>query len=355
MMSAIVSISFNGCGFFKSTGNQALSSLGNAAGQSVSNALSSKSSSNESKAKSANNENDKGKCSSNEIKTDKSVEKGECKGGKRNGVWKYYDNYGYIQQEITFQNGEMTLEKRYSKDETLYNITRYNKGEIVSQREYTKGKLANFNTSEIDSNIKIERKYEIKKLIWQIDSKIYKAKEQAQEIAQKRAESKVKKPTMQEVKKSKSVMDTYRANLKAQVEKELQIELNGKVPSIPNFDTLSDEQIIAFVNNNKLEPQKEQVYNVSITVGSLKLIKEDWNSRITFERYNKRMFDDRTTWETMGYIDDYGESCQGDDLAVKTLRESYNCRTFAIQYKELIDKSAFKDRIYNALPKPKNQ
>ena len=357
VMSALVSIYFNGCGFFKSTGNQALASLGNAAGQSVSNALSSKSSSNESKAKSANDENNKGKCSGNEIKTDKSVEKGECKGGKRNGVWKYYDNYGYIQKEITFQNGEMTLEKVYDKDENLSYMTRYNKGEPEYKRGYTeKGELVSFEHFKTDSKVKFERKYEIKKLIWQIDSKIYKAKEQAQEVAQKRAESKVKKPTMQEVRNSKNAMDTYRANLQAQVEKELQIELNGKVPSIPNFDTLSDEQIIAFVNNNKLTPQQEQVYSASIAVGSLRLIKEDWNSKITFERYNKRMFDDRTTWETMGYIDgDYGERCQGDDLAVKALRESYNCRTFATQYKELIDKSAFKDKIYNALPKPKNQ
>ena len=32
-----------------------------------------------------------------------------------------------------------------------------------------------------------------------------------------------------------------------------------------------------------------------------------------------------------------------------------NCRAFSRQFKELIDKSAFKDKIYNLLPKPKNQ
>lgn len=354
VMSVLVSISFNGCGFFKSTGNQALASLGNAAEQSVSNALSSKSSSSKSQAKSANDEDNKGKCSGNEIKTDKSVEKGECKNGKRNGVWKYYDNYGYIQKEITFQNGEMTIEKKYDKDENLSYTTRYNKGEPEYERSYgKKGELSVFKYAKIDSKVKFERSYEIEKLIWQIEARTREAKEQAQEVAQKRAESKVKKPTMQEVKKSKNAMDTYRANLQAQVEKELQIELNGKVPSIPNFDTLSDEQIIAFVNNHKLEPQKEQVYSVEpITDGSLRLIKEYGSWLLYFERYDKGKYGSRGGWEQMGNLD--GGSCteRYDNFKYKA---NYNCRTFATQYKELIDKSAFKDRIYNALPKPKNQ
>lgn len=34
---------------------------------------------------------------------------------------------------------------------------------------------------------------------------------------------------------------------------------------------------------------------------------------------------------------------------------SGNCRAFSRQFKELIDKSAFKDKIYNLLPKPRNQ
>lgn len=34
---------------------------------------------------------------------------------------------------------------------------------------------------------------------------------------------------------------------------------------------------------------------------------------------------------------------------------SGNCRAFSRQFKELIDKSAFKDTIYNLLPKPRNQ
>lgn len=357
VMSAIVSVSFNGCGFFKSTGNQALASLSNVAGQSVSNALSSKSSSGKSQAKSANDENDKGKCSSNEIKTDKSVEKGECKGGKRNGVWKYYDNYGYIQKEITFQNGEMTIEKVYDKDENLSYMAKYNKdeekGEEYKRRYGKKGELVSFEHFKTDSKVKFERKYEIKKLIQEINDKTLNLKEQAQEIAQKRAESKVKKPTMQEVRNSKNAMDTYRANLQAQVEKELQIELNGKVPSIPNFDAYSDAQLIAYINSNKLEPQQEQVYSVEpITDGSLRLTTEgvSWY----FERYNEFKYGSSGSWEKMGEIYSNRSSCTVSYGNVE-YKERYNCRTFATQYKHLIDKSAFKDTIYNLLPKPKNQ
>lgn len=353
VMSAIVSISFNGCGFFKSTGNQALASLGNAAQKGISslgdtaekgisNALSSES-------KSSSGKNDSSKCSGNEIKTDKSVEKGECKGGKRNGVWKYYDNYGYIQKEITFQNGEAILEKEYDKNENLKHTTKYNKGKIVSQRVYVGGKLSTFTYTNIDFG----RQYKVSSWISKYEDEINKAKQQAQVTAKQRAESKVKKPTMQEVKNSKNAMDTYRANLQAQVEKELQIELS-KIPSVPNFDAYSDAQLIAYINSNKLEPTMELVYDKSVTNSNLRLRKEGGD--MFFEKYNKanenRLGGGITTWETMGslpYMQSCEESYNNNDKA------NYNCRTFATQYKKLIDKSAFKDRIYNKLPKPKKQ
>ncbi len=145
-MSAIVSISFNGCGFFKSTGNEALASLGNAAEQSVSNALSSTLS--DDKAKNTSNTKAKElqktkkevvdntkreKCESNEIKQGGVVrEKGECKDGIREGLWKYYDNSGYIvQKEITYKKGVLDgVSKEYDKDENL-----------IYQRQYKDGKL----------------------------------------------------------------------------------------------------------------------------------------------------------------------------------------------------------------------
>lgn len=318
MMSAIISISFNGCGFFKSTGNQALASLGNVAEKGISNAISSESKSSSSKAKVANNENDKGKCSSNEIKTDTSIEKGECKGGKRNGVWKYYDNYGYIQKEITFQNGEMTLEKAYDKDENLSDMTRYNKGEIF-KRGYSYKKLSSFT----HSNAYFNRYY----YIGNLNEKIAELKKQAQKVAKQRAESKVKKPTMQEVKNSKNAMETYRAKLQAQEEQ----ELKSLSPSI-DFNTSSDEQIIAFINSNNLKPSKETISN-----GNLKIIVE---GIATFY----------IGASEVGYLQ-WGSCSESYHSSYK---EKYNCRTFATQFKELIDKSAFKDDIYNALPKPKN-
>ena len=72
------------------------------------------------KAETASNEADSViECSGNEIKTNTSIEKGECEDGKRKGVWKYYDKDGYIQKEITWQNGEIVLQKEYDKDERL--------------------------------------------------------------------------------------------------------------------------------------------------------------------------------------------------------------------------------------------
>lgn len=343
VMSAIVSVSFNGCGFLESVGNQTLSSLsntaqkgisslGDTAEKGISNALSTES-------KSSSGKNDSSKCSGNEIKTDKSVEKGECKGGKRNGVWKYYDNYGYIQQETTFQNGETILEKVYDKDEKLKHTTRYNdKGEVIYKREYENGKLQYF----IHFNTYFERKYEVNNWISKHKNEIYEAKERAREIAKQRAESKVKKPTMQDIKKAretgKDATIQYIKNLTAQEEKELQIELS-KIPSIPNFDAYSDAQLIAYINSNKIKPDGEIAYNAD---GNLRVRKEFGGyGLIYFERpyYNH-------PWAgEVCYLDSRFFSYSGGD----------DCKILATKYKQAIDNSAFKDEIYNALPKPKNQ
>ena len=335
VMSVLVSISFNGCGFFKSTGNQALASLGNAAQKGISslgdtaekgisNALSSES-------KSSSGKNDSSKCSGNEIKTNKSVEKGECKGGKRNGVWKYYDNYGYIQKEITFQNGEAILEKEYDKNENLKHTTKYNKGKIVSQRVYVGGKLSTFTYTNIDFG----RQYKVSSWISKYEDEINKAKQQAQVTAKQRAESKVKKPTMQEVKNSKNAMDTYRTNLKAQEEKELKSLL-----PITDFNAYSDEQIIAFINSNNIKPSSETISNNGLKI----IVRYDYTSRVDFY----------SGISQVGYLI-YMQDCSDSYGSNNYDKTKYNCRTFAREFKELIDKSAFKDKIYNALPKPKNQ
>lgn len=157
-------------------------------------------------------------CSGNEIETNTSIEKGECEDGKRKGVWKYYDKYGYIQKEIAWQNGEMTLQKEYDKNENPRLTTAYKKGEVVSER-VRGGNYEHFTHYYIEDNVKIKRIYDIESLINNEDNKIYVAKRKAAEIAKQRAQSKVKKPTMQEVKRAKDrkqdAMRTYREKLNA--------------------------------------------------------------------------------------------------------------------------------------------
>ena len=197
-------------------------------------------------------------CSGNEIKTNTSIEKGECEDGKRKGVWKYYDKDGYIQKEITWQNGEIVLQKEYDKNENPKLTTAYNKGEVVSKCEYMQGELSSFTHYYTEDNVSIEREYGIASLIRQ---KIYEARKEAAKIAEQRAQSKVKKPTMQEVKRAKDrgqdAMETYREKLKAQEEKEWQIEL-AKIPT-PNFDSCSNDELITYIKNNEEFPIREVI------------------------------------------------------------------------------------------------
>ena len=140
------------------------------------------------------------------------------------------------------------------------------------------------------------------------------------------------------LKNQKNAMETYRAKLKAQEEKELQIELS-KIPSIPNFDTYSDEQLMAYINSNKIMPKSEIAYNADKNLR----IRDDKYSfkKIVFEQLCESGCISDNSWRMEGYTE---YSCI-----------SGNCKSFATKYKQAIDNSAFKDMIHNALPKPKNQ
>ena len=339
---------FSGCGFLESmfggdsTSAQSSSSASSTAKKKDSNIFSS--------LFGTNDDANRAKCSGNEIKTDTGIEKGECKDGKRSGAWKYYDKDGYIQKEITWQNGEMTLQKEYDKDENPKLATAYNKGKVVSKREYEKGKFYYFTHYYTEDNVSVERKYDIYPLKSIAETKTKQIKEKAIEVAKQRAQSKVKKPTMQEVAKSKGAMEAYREKLKAQVEKELQVELRNALHSeviiidanFKSFDDYSDDILIAFIKNNNPTPR----YEIITTNDDMK-IKANVHSftggdSIELDFYvniNNKM-------EYIGGM--YNSSCSGS-------YDKYNCRTFAKHYKQLIDKSVFKDEIYKNLPKPKNQ
>ncbi|MGX2985188.1 hypothetical protein ACWIWK_06950 [Helicobacter sp. 23-1048] len=303
-------------------------------------------------------------CSGNEIKTDTSIEKGECEDGKRKGVWKYYDKDGYIQKEITWQNGEIVLQKEYDKNENPKLTTAYNKGKVVSKRKYgyDNGVFLDADQSNeqflthyyTEDNVSVEREYSIASLIRQTNNKIYEARKEAAKIAEQRAQSKVKKPTMQEVKRAKDrgqdAMKTYREKLNAQYEKEWQIEL-AKIPTMPNFDSYSNDELITYIKNNKIFPMREVIKFVKFsptiegdTTENLILLWEDDDGPLDIH------FED--TKKSLGkiYEDSAGRGFYCEDKGIN----DYTCRTFAKHYKQLIDKSAYKNMIYKVLPKPKN-
>lgn len=309
------------------------------------------------KAETTSNEADNAiECSGNEIKTDTSIEKGECEDGKRKGVWKYYDKDGYIQKEITWQNGEIVLQKEYNKDENPQFTTAYNKGEIVSERGYMRGKFESFTHYYIEDNLSIKRNYDIEDLKIHEEQKTEEAKREAIEIANQRAQSKVKKPTMQEVKRAKDrkqdAMSTYREKLRAQYDKELQIEL-AKIPAMPNFYNYSDNELITYIKNNKILPRYEVIkfvkFSPTIEGDTTENLILSWGK----DDYGLLSIEFQDTKKTVGSIFQHpaGTGFYCED---KRINEHYTCRTFAKHYKQLIDKSAHKNMIYEVLPKPKN-
>lgn len=248
MMSVLVSISFNGCGFFSSsTGKIEAESCSGEGVVTIREQV-------EKNGKYVN-----------------TMAKGECKNGVKEGLWKYYsaNDSSELIQEVTFANGIRNGITK--KDAKMVYDTYISRGEVrdYETREYyvngkkvgeIKGAWYRFNSKLhlYEDDIKTasatirrvrtyslpalaaeyERKveaikeqnkqieYENNQMQWEANAKYKEIKAKAQEIAKQRAESKVKKPTMQEVKNSKNVMETYRAKLQAQVEKELQIELS---------------------------------------------------------------------------------------------------------------------------------
>lgn len=129
-----------------------------------------------------------------------------------------------------------------------------------------------------------------------------------------------------------------------------------------------------------------------IRVGTLKIkeqIKKEFNDALKAElQKNNKFSDDK---KVLAYIKDkypHYEAIRTEKLSIKTEEQKTqfydcaslyfctigtinhnakntqescvaerngNCRAFSRQFKELIDKSAFKDKIYNLLPKPRNQ
>ena len=217
-------------------------------------------------------------------------DEGECKNGLKEGVWKTYDSQNKILQEADYVNGvrngttkintnnrqilifyvngkiegELYGGNFYQYDENSDKIKRFRKYNIAQFRAQDKAKYNKKVRDIKDKNAQIEQ--ENRQMQLEAEQKVAEAKQKAVEIAKQRAQSKVKKPTMQEVKRAKDrgqdAMEAYKAKLKAQEEKEVQIELakiqmpqttTKQILSMPpqyqepKLDTL--EEILAYIKD----------------------------------------------------------------------------------------------------------
>ena len=452
VMSVLVSISFNGCGFFKSTGNQALASLGSVAEQGVSNALSSTLGDDNSTKQTKEADNTKReKCKSGEIKNNSGVviakgeckitgkeecmlntggifHKGQCDVGVKQGAWKYYDDSGYIVlQESSYKDGlKDGIEREYNKDEKLVKEFYYKSGKLhgnsiiydkniiqktfgaydesvftKSVGDFVNGKMmvgsiyigngiAAFEQTKTENSVDITQNYNIidifskeldKTLLPKLKAKYEKTlndaikkdgntNSEAWECSQAVAEvdeynkGKTKiKPSAQTIKKAKECQNSPEyltgafnfalaiegsdgievSKVKAQIQKEYDTALIAEFKK--NSNKFSDDnKVIAYIKDKY--PESE-----TITMGKFKMVTETKTQGFAWTQIRaittKLYQNDRE----LGTINHNAKNTQESCVA----EGSGNCRAFSRQFKELIDKSAFKNTIYNLLPKPRNQ
>ncbi len=338
-MSAIISISFNGCGFFSSS-TDSTSNTG------------------KTQAESCNGE------GAVTIKDTKYtiIAKGECKGGLKEGLWKYYNTQNSkLIQEVNFVGG---IRNGITKTISNGAIEYYSNGKIIGEKDFQTFISYDEDIKTHSTTIKRWRKYyaitdvkieigdknrqierENNQMQQEANKKYEEAKAQALAIAKQRAESKVKKPTMQEVKKSKNALDTYRAKLQAQVEKELQIEISKiqapqvqlkQTIAIPKLDTY--EEILAAVKDRKYTAGEYIKHYGDIIESSQDSDGKNFKSVIEIKQPNNKR-------SKKCYIEKYyfqkEETFKGDGCLEVKLRSTT---------KEAIEKSIFKDKLNAILP-----
>ena len=319
------------------------------------------------------------------LRSDKEIENrkaykevGECKNGLKEGVWKTYNTQNKVLQEADYLGGVRNgITKIY--------YTNYSTPKEQKRIFYANGKIIGemlgemlgyifYQYDEYGEQMKRFRKYDIRELLkqdkaehykkvrdiesqnrqteeakWDAEQKLTEAKQKAVEIAKQRAQSKVKKPTVQEVKKSKAIMDKYRANLQAQTEKELQIELAKiQVPQImqkqlqeipeykqPKLDTY--EEFLAFVKDKK-HTFEEHINRYDIaTIESIKDL--DGNFKVLFK---ERAYGVRSN--------SYQTGCEIENDGFRGADGCWNIKKNH-RFKDMIEKSIFKDKINAILPK----
>ncbi|MGX2982987.1 toxin-antitoxin system YwqK family antitoxin [Helicobacter sp. 23-1045] len=358
---------------------------------------------------------------------EKYKEKGTCKSGVKEGVWKSYDSTGYIVlQESTYKKGILDgVTKIYDEDENLIKELPYKNGKLngtataykaeglesftkvtidyvddkaVITRAYKDNNIALFLQTKIENGIEITRTYNtltdiLKELNKTLSPKLKAKYEQPLKEAMKkdgqnydeymecnnalnevgkynRGEIRIK-PSYQTIQKAqecqskpKNIGEAYGAyvnsfneaygmlpmmlgadgtetkKVKAQIGKEYD---NALIAEFKKHNFSDDAKVLAFIKDKY--PEKETISKANLKIDT------------TSESKGLPWAQQQTTTTTLyqgseiGTINYNTQNTQNACVA----KNGGNCRAFSRQFKELIDKSAFKDKIYNLLPKPKNQ
>ena len=398
---------FSGCGFMESvfggdsTSTQSSSTTSSTAKKKDSNIFSSFFGTDD------NDNVNREKCSGDEIKENYRLAKGTCNNGIKEGIWKYYDNSGYIvEKEVSYKKGVLDgITKIYDKDENLIKEISYKDGKLNgTYTSYDKKDLGDNSfytkmaTDYVDDKVMVVRKYIGNSIAYFEQTKI----ENGIEITSTY-------DFINEI--SKNLEKTLLPKLKAKYEKSLNEATNndkqtrecmeaigeverynkGETRIYPSAQTIKKAQeckvgyadalgaLFGGANTNKVKTQMQKEYSSAVlaefkknghkfsddtkvlsyikgkypTIEIIKTTKLQISTKGNETKFAEigKNFSGEITDFPIGFINHNTKNIQD---ACKTIRDG-NCRAFSRQFKELIDKSFYKDKIYNLLPKPKNQ
>ncbi len=128
--------------------------------------------------------------------------------------------------------------------------------------------------------------------------------------------------------------------IQEKIQKEFEDALKVEMTKSNKFS--DDNKVLAYIKD-------KYPYFEEIIIKNLAIQTDNDNKKTTLQICSGCPY--KTTSYIIGTINHNAKNAQESCEA----SGSGNCRAFSRQFKELIDKSAFKDTIYNLLPKPKNQ
>lgn len=320
------------------------------------------------------------------------------KKGLLNGISKIYDKDENLIKELPYKDGKLNGTVISYDKETLDNFTKmttdYVDGKEKFSRIYYYDSIASIQQTQINGNMILSRIYNIldesskeleKILLPKLKAKYEKPLNEAIKNDKKLnsdsweclvAISAVEKynkyetriaPSAQTIKKAQECSKTQSSivagfnllaggietqTLKKQIEKEYDDAIFAEFKK-NGYKFNDDNKILAYIKD-------KYPINETIVLGTLKMVTDTemqgflWNE---IEVVTTKLFwYDKNSWDfdkwiNIGTINHNTQNTQNACVA----KNGGNCRAFSRQFKELIDKSLFKDKIYNLLPKPKNQ